>query len=511
MEVRHGVAEAPRIRPHPVLVLSGYSGYAGDDAFLDLQLSFNEGEAGRFADSQGRYDVFASAELRAAPAAWSRTGAGAALFTGTARPVAGEGPLTIRPRAVPHWRPGALFAPGSHVQDFSIEFWLYPQNIENGAQIVSWASYKPDGRGDFLPQLVQCVVARNRTQWTFTNFFSSPGGHDRLSLTLSGPPLVPRTWSHHLIRFDAGIGLLEYWVDGELEAAEFTTSLRREGGDVFTPVIGENGVWTLGAHFSGMMDVFRIHQRRAEPPALARYHPRGGRVESRTLDMGRTNSRLVRLEASGGRTASITGSARNEYAGTGALRFADHSAVNFFVRTSNARYGWDTPWIPVTPGTELADIRGKYVQVAADFFPSADGQASPYLSEVRIVYLVAEPPPPPARLVAVAGDGAVELSWMPSPSREIGGYFVYFGAAPGEYFGDHAILDSMVHSSPINVGNRTSVRIEGLTNGRLYFFAVAAYNRPEAAGEGMPQALPEPGEFSREVAARPLPRPAGDR
>jgi len=121
-----------------------------------------------------------------------------------------------------------------------------------------------------------------------------------------------------------------------------------------------------------------------------------------------------------------------------------------------------------------------------------------------VVYHAAEPPPPPSQLVAVARDGAVELSWRASPSRELGGYFVYFGTAPGEYFGEHAIIDNMVRASPIDVGNRTSVRIDGLTNGTLYFFAVAAYNRPQTSNDGARIVLPESGEFSREVAARPL-------
>ena len=490
IERRQGVIEAPLIRPHPVLLLSGS---VGNDPLLDLHLTFNEGQPERFADSRGRYDVFVSPALRAAPAPWSRVGAGAALFSGTGS--VRDEPLTLRPRH------GALFAPGSHIRDFSIEFWLYPQTIENGAQILSWASYKPDGRGDYVFQRIQSIVARNRLQWTFGDFFSSPCGREHRSLTLSGPPLLPRAWSHHLIRFDAEIGLLEYWVDGELEAVGYATSSGREGGEVYTPIIGQNGSWTFGARFSGMMDEFRVHRRHIDNPALTQFPSRGGRVESRTLDLGRPNSRLLKIEAFGGRTTNIAGTVRNEYAGNRGLSFPDHSAVNFFVRTSNELYRWnDSPWIPVRPGADLPDtFRGRFVQVAADFYPSADGQTSPYLSELRVIYHAAEPPPPPTRLVAVARDGAVELSWRASLSREIGGYLVYFGTAPGEYFGEHAIMNNMVHSSPIDVGNRTSVRIEGLTNGTLYFFAVAAYGMP-----GDWPALPEPGEFSREVAARPL-------
>jgi hypothetical protein len=83
---------------------------------------------------------------------------------------------------------------------------------------------------------------------------------------------------------------------------------------------------------------------------------------------------------------------------------------------------------------------------------------------------------------------------------------IFFGNAPGEYFGTYAILNSMIVSSPIDVGNRTSVRIEGLTNGRLYFFAVAAYSAHDVSGDGAVW-LPDVGDFSREVAARPLRRP----
>ena len=484
METRQGIGEASGIRPNPVLLLSGY---AGEAAFLDLDLSFNEGQAGHFVDSRGRYAVSVSPGLRAAPAPWSRTGAAAALFTGAG----GQEPLALYPL------PGALFAEGSHVQDFSLEFWLYPQTIENGAQILSWTSYKPDLLGDFIYQRIQSTIVRNRTQWNFDNFFSSPGRTEHQSLILSGPPLVPRTWSHHLIRFDADIGLLEYWVNGELEAASHATATGRERGEVFTPVIGQNGRWALGAHFSGMIDVFRVHSRRMEVPAQAQFHSLGGRVESRPLDLGRASSRVLRIEASGGRTSSVAGVVRNEYTGSNPLDFADHSAVHFFVRTSDGLHHWDdSPWIPVTPGTDIAGgLQGRFVQIAADFFPSADGQTSPYLSEVRLIYHAAAPPPPPTNLIAVAHDGAVELSWRASPSRELGGYLVYFGIAPGEYFGDNAIIDGVRRTSPIDVGNRTSVRIEGLTNGRLYFFAVAAYNGQ--AG------LPEAGDFSREVAVRP--------
>jgi hypothetical protein len=152
----------------------------------------------------------------------------------------------------------------------------------------------------------------------------------------------------------------------------------------------------------------------------------------------------------------------------------------------------------VEPGEDISgDINGRYIQVAANLYPSGDRETTPYLDELRIVYRTEEPPPPPAQVTAIARDGAVELSWRASPSRDVGGYLIYYGTSAGEYFGDHAILRNETVKSPVDVGNRTTVRIEGLKNGVLYYFAVAAYS---AAGPG----VDDPGVFSRETAARPL-------
>jgi hypothetical protein len=73
----------------------------------------------------------------------------------------------------------------------------------------------------------------------------------------------------------------------------------------------------------------------------------------------------------------------------------------------------------------------------------------------------------------------------------VGGYLVYFGTSSGDYFGESTIQGV----SPINAGKRTSIRINGLENGTLYYFAVAAYNRTNP---------PNAGNFSRETMARPL-------
>jgi hypothetical protein len=382
---------------------------------------------------------------------------------------------------------GALFGPERRLGDFSLEFWLYPLHMENGETVLTWTA---ENGG---VQRIQCAAVKNRLQWTFTGFFASPDGTGYLDLSFAGSvPVVPRVWAHHLLRFEADTGLLEYLVNGRSEAIIYASSSGGEGGDVYTPLTGRGGAFAAGSRFSGLMDEFIIRGGVGETPALHKYAGKG-RLETAVFDLGEGNSGVVRVEAAGGRT----GTGGNIYGG-GGFSYPDNSAITFFVRAADSPYLWDeADWLPFTPGADLPGIRGRYVQIAADFYPSGDGETSPYLEELRVVYLPDEAPLPPPSLNAFARDGAVELSWKPSPDRDTAGYLVYYGVRGGEYFGEDAILGV----SPINAGKRTSLRVEGLVNGRLYYFAVAAYDREN--GQGSFHA----GEFSREAAARPVPEP----
>jgi hypothetical protein len=143
-------------------------------------------------------------------------------------------------------------------------------------------------------------------------------------------------------------------------------------------------------------------------------------------------------------------------------------------------------------------VHGRYVQLAVDFYPSSNGETSPYLEELCITYLPDEPPLPPAQLTAVAGNGGVQLRWKNSPDQNALGYLVYYGTASDDYFGE----DAAMGASPIDVGKQNNVFIEGLKNGTLYYFRVAAYSQKSA--DTFPTGTFHAGEFSREVRARPL-------
>ncbi|MDR2629620.1 MAG: hypothetical protein LBC60_01705 [Spirochaetaceae bacterium] len=497
VEKRIRVTEVERIRPNPVLALipgrsRSEAGSVPEASSLpDMIISFDEGSPELFSDRTGNYQVNAAPSLRVADRRWVKEGAGAIHFSGE-----GESGVTIFPR-----KPGTLLSPGNPVKDFSIEFWLYPFNADPGEQIFSWTGVRQTASGDTAYQRIQGMFIKNRLHWTFTDFFSNPGDtlHPVFSLS-SIAPLVPQTWSHHLIRFDSDTGIVEYLVNGKLEGTVYATSSGREGGEVYHPIIGREGQLVLGGHYTGIMDEFRTYTRYIETPPLNRYPREGGRVETRPLDLGGRNVDILKVEALGGRffeggAFGSGGRIHHEYTGTGNFLFPDSSSLLLFIRAGDNPYRWtndESEWLPIRPNGELPEVlRGRFIQLAAVFYPSGDGETTPYLDEIRIRYKPNEPPLPPALVSAIARDGAVDLSWRANPDPELGGYLVYYGDSAGEYFGDAAILGP----SPINVGKRTAIRLDGLRNGSLYFFTVAAYSRSE---------VDLPGPFSREVSARPL-------
>ncbi|MDR1445354.1 MAG: hypothetical protein LBI90_00520 [Treponema sp.] len=490
IETRHDIIETEGLRPYPVLTLSSAGGRPALDT--DLSLSFDEKNPELFASSGASYRI-QPGMTAAAGSRLARQGAGAALFSGKSEA------LNIEASG-----PDALFAPGNIIGSFSLEFWLYPQHLENGEQILGWVAQG---------QRIQCSAAGNRLQWDFQGFFLPPGnGENTSQFRLSGlSTVIPGQWSHHLIRYNGNTGLLEYLVNGEAEAMVYTTGNSRESGEVYTPRAGQGGFFTLGKHFSGLIDEFVIRGRGREQVEAGKYRAEGGRIESKVLDLGQKNSSVFNISVLGGHTVSAGKRLQNHYGGAGAftpVSLSDDSAVRFFVRAGEDPFALRSdPWMPFIPGTALPGLRGRYVQVAADLYPSGDREGSPYLEKILVAWFPDEPPRPPAQIACRALDGAVELNWKPSVDRDTAGYLVYFGTSKGEYFGDRDSAKKDGPVSPVDAGNRTSIRIDGLQNGRLYYFAVAAYDAAglwEAMEEDDPPAFFHAGEFSRELRGRPL-------
>jgi hypothetical protein len=205
--------------------------------------------------------------------------------------------------------------------------------------------------------------------------------------------------------------------------------------------------------------------------------------------MGTQNSLVLRVDATGGLYApsagrAVSGNGNGRTVPNDDLRFPDGAEMRFFVRTSGSRYQWnDADWQAFTPGQAITIAPSRYVEIAVQFYPGAGFETTPYLEEISLIFKKNLPPEPPAFVTAVAGNGYVRLSWRPSRDPNTEGYMVYYGTAPGDY----------TEARPIDTGKQTSVSIDNLRNGVLYYFSVSAYDKTMTLGD-----------YSKEVSARPL-------
>lgn len=448
----------------PELALSPAA--AGVDQDTDMLLDFDEVSAGGSpVESTGRWSVKMMGPYEQSAAA--RFGAGAGVFRA---PVT---KLTLEPVS------STLFVPELPMGDFSIEFWLKPTRADSGEIIMMWKATRRSGKA-WLSQQVSCVILRNRIVFGFLNFFANPSGAETMVSLQGASVLVPGVWSHHLVRFDSHTGMVEYLMNGKTEAVEYATSTKKQAGTVFNPIAGSSGKLDLAQNYTGMIDELRISSAFVEQPALARFRPAGGTIISPIIDLGATNSTIRAIEAQ--------------------TRTPGESAIHWSYRAADSSVGWqdDAPaWIPFTPGTQLSSPdgtgpKGRYLQLKLMLYPDASGEQSPSVGAIKVRYLPDEPPSPPSTVRATGGDGRITVRWSSVSESDVRGYVVYYGLASGDYFG----TGSTEGSSPVFVkgAGSTSLTLNGLKNGTLYFIAVAAYD------DATP---PHIGEFSREISARP--------
>ena len=384
-------------------------------------------------------------------------------------------------------RPGSLFGTKGLLGSFSIEFWLCPSIAENGEIIINWESSK-NVRGRLIYQLLNCLFDSGHLEWTVSNLFDNyRGAKGDGEIHLKGTSnLIPNKWSYHVLSFDSETGILEYIVNGITEDLIYITSTGTQDGESSLIILGEPSELQFCKEYTGKIDDVRILRRPYSPPdyqtsesagKLGRliYSTSGGRFESQPLKVS-TGSILESINA-------VT----NEPAQTD---------VCFFVRSGDNYYNWTDSypeWKPVENGEKLTGVTGLYFQVACNLYPDGNGEITPSVTSIELNFTELPLPLPPFKIKAEPGNGCVYLSWNYSVDDTTGGYYIYYGSRPGEYLGRIAAEGE----SPVKVGNQTSFKLSGLENGKIYYFAVAAWSILDERIIG---------SLSQEVYARPLER-----
>ncbi len=370
----------------------------------------------------------------------------------------------------------SVLAPGTIPESFTIEFWLYPITLSEGETPFLFSAERLEN-GRLLHQEMRCSLEKQKVTWRLDNIFL-PQGSLSYAISLRGTKnLIPKTWSHHIIRYDSTTGLIEYYCDGIPQAVTYATQSGRESGNPLYPYIGpeEEPRISIGSGFSGMMDEFRLSSCFREEISENRFSGASGSMTTRVLDLGRTGTRTKMVEA----TASTPGD----------------TDIGFWIRSSERKtdlLNLDAEWIPFTPGRAIpGEIAGRYIQLRAELYPDGTRERTPVLSEMKIRYEHGLPLMPPARISASPGNGSVTLTWNRPPDDKARGYIVYYGDRPGVYLGTGASIGN----SPADIGDTTSIVIGGLKNGTLYYFSVVAYDGSDP---------PETSVFSPETACRPV-------
>ncbi|MBT3273175.1 MAG: hypothetical protein HN368_08485 [Spirochaetales bacterium] len=377
--------------------------------------------------------------------------------------------LSLSPKAE------SMFAPGMSWGDFSIEFWLYPATLDEGDTILLWKGSRLASQR-ILPQEVRCSISDRKLKWSFENVFLPPD-HSSRTVVLSGRRgLIPRTWHHHLLRYDSGTGLLEYLIDGVPEYVTHSTETGREDGKPFDLVTGDTLSENLqiGSSLNGLLDELRISREFISDPFTDVFTQNTGTAMTKVYDLEYNNSLLSRISAE--------------------IEIPGNTGIHFYYRLGEAFRSMSevvAEWIPFIPGENFpGSTRGRYLQILVELFPDGEGNLTPTLSSLQVDFIPDLPPHPPAWVRIDSQNEALAVNWQASTDSDVSGYLVYYGNKPRQYFGSGANLGP----SPIDVGADVQVSLDGLTNGKLYYVAVAAYDSSDP---------PHKSEFSKEVAARP--------
>lgn len=374
--------------------------------------------------------------------------------------------------------PDAIFSGKDVLDNFSIEFWLNPSRFSKNSTLISYQGTLIDPKGNFVPQELSCSIEDRKLIWKLNNIFFTEEKNTNIELQgLSS--VIPGKWHHHQLRFDGSSGLIEYLIDGQLEAIQYASITGKEDGTIFYPLISSSGNnhLVIGKDFTGYMDELRISKDLILDPVLRRYQETSGSTVSKIIDFGRPVSILKKI-------------------------ILDHdipqdSAIIYKYNISdNLESMFDeSKWIVFHPPKMfLSQNKGRYFRIRMDMKTDGEESMTPSLSWLNLIYEKNLQPISPSYLHGTAKENSVTLSWPELSEQDIEGYLIYYGTQKGVYFGS----DAMEGSSPLTVQGKeiTNITINGLKTGQLYHFSIAAY---DSAGPDYP------GLLSKEITVRPMP------
>ncbi|MGH7232362.1 MAG: BACON domain-containing protein [Nitrospiraceae bacterium] len=122
-------------------------------------------------------------------------------------------------------------------------------------------------------------------------------------------------------------------------------------------------------------------------------------------------------------------------------------------------------WLTLSPASGTTTTETDSISVSVN---AAGLKTNTYTTTITLTDPTASNNPqeiPVTLALTAPQSGVVSLSWDPNAESDLAGYKIYFGTASGSY------------ASPVDVGNVTTFKLINLLRGKIYYFAVTAYDK----------------------------------
>ena len=153
-----------------------------------------------------------------------------------------------------HGKSGTLFGTEGRAGSYNKIFGFFLHYVKM-VKLFSWRSSKKIGSSPVL-QLITAsflpIVCSGVFECILCNRFSTTD----IVLT-SHNTVLPEQWAHHVLTYDEASGLLEYKIDGRVEALKFVTKNGQEASEVLDAEIGAGGDIEIAPFFTGCIDDFK--------------------------------------------------------------------------------------------------------------------------------------------------------------------------------------------------------------------------------------------------------------
>ncbi len=395
-------------------------------------------------------------------------------------------------------------------RSFTIELWFKPLLLSASSTLlenVTWLADKKKG-----------IVIHIQKDYLVIDFLRLFKDQEKAlhSVRLQSLKKAQRgKWQHLACSYEEHTGsLILYW-NGKEEDKKWAAS-KEEIWSLDTRSL-EASVFRIAKRFTGYIDELRISQKAlsAEQELRTSLYPilhwDMNSLHSRQ-EVGEARSEVLSLPAERGAHSGQISFTAKEPRGTAVYVYARHSQDHF--TADDSKIPWEV--IPSQAEDSLQFPAFRYFQWKAALRADPEGQQSPVLEKVRLVYTPFRALLPPRALRSILSQGLqVCLEWehelgLQRSTRDQGkaGYRIYYGLQPGVYIGALSLELSQENRSEYfsktaeeeacsgifknrirvlldnalirrNLEANPAAFLRFLEHGRSYYFAVSQYHNAD--------------------------------